>query len=429
MRSRITRRAAAKLGLAPLFVPAAALGLNGSTPASDRIALGFVGVGQRGVNNMRSFLAEPGCQVAAACDVDQNHLAGARDTANTHNGNKDCRTYHEMEEVFARSDIDAIVMSLPDHWHGIASVQALQAGKDVFGEKPLSHNWAEARAIADAVARYGRVWQTGSWQRSHASFRFACELVRNGRIGKVTRVEVGLPGGHEDFDGLGHRNLPEKPPRELDYNRWLGPAPFAPYAPARVHRTWRWNFDYGGGMLLDWVGHHVDIAHWGLGMDDSGPEEVSATGEFSTQNPIWNTPVAFRVEARYPGGAEVLISGGHDDIRLGAKFIGEEGWIWVDRAGLEAEPKSLLQSKIRGGETRLYYSPGHFRNFLDCVKTRRAPVAAAETALRSATPAYLGLISILTGRTIRWDPKKEKIVGDAVAERFLSRPMRSPWRL
>jgi hypothetical protein len=164
-------------------------------------------------------------------------------------------------------------------------------------------------------------------------------------------------------------------------------------------------------------------------MDDSGPEEVSAAGEFAAENPIWNTPVKFRVNARYPGGTQVLISGGYDDVRPGAKFIGEEGWIWIDRAGMDAKPKSLLQSKIGGGDTRLYYSPGHFRNFLDCIKTRRAPVAPAETALRSATPAYLGLISILTGRTIRWDPRKEKIVGDEAAERYLSRPMRSPWRL
>ena len=422
----MTRRSAIRaLGAAPLFVPAAALGLSGRTPPSDRIALGFVGTGARGRNNLRSFLGEPDIRVAALCDVDARHLGEAR----AESGASDCTLTPEMDAVFARDDIDAVVLSLPDHWHGIASVRALRAGKDVYGEKPLSHNWAEARAIANAVSRYGRVWQTGSWQRSHATFRFACELVRNGRIGEVKRVEVGLPGGHTDFDGLGHRTEPEAPPAELDYDRWLGPAPETPYCPARVHRTWRWSFDYGGGMLLDWVGHHVDIAHWAMGFDNTGPTEVRGSGGFDREHPVWNTPTKFRVEAAYAGGVELLIAGGYPDVRPGAAFIGSEGWVWVDRSGFQASPKSLLRSPVAGNETRLYDSPGHFRNFLDCVRSRREPITPAETALRSATPAYLGLIAIETGRTIRWDPAEEKILDDPMAERLLSRPMRSPWRI
>ncbi|MBL8226926.1 MAG: Gfo/Idh/MocA family oxidoreductase [Bryobacterales bacterium] len=406
-----------------LFIPATALGLNGGVPASDRVNVACIGTGWQGMNNVKSFLAEPGAQVRALCDIDKTHLAEAQAAA------PDAKTYHEMDEVFARADIDAVVLSLPDHWHGVASTRALAAGKDVYGEKPLAQNWAEGRAIVDAVVRYGRIWQTGSWQRSLSSFRFACELVRNGRIGKVKRVEVGLPGGHPDFDGLGHRNRPEPPPVSLDYERWLGPAPAAPYSPARVHKTWRWNFDYGGGMLLDWVGHHVDIAHWGLGMDDSGPEAVSGTGEFDRQHPVWDTPSKFRVEARYAGGVSMWISGGYDDVRRGTKFIGDEGWVWVDRSGIDAEPRGLLSSRIRGNEVHLYDSPGHFRNFIDCVRSRRETACPASTALRSATPAYLGLIAIVTGRTIRWDPARQRIVGDAEAERRLSRPMRSPWHL
>jgi predicted dehydrogenase len=417
---RVSRRSLLR---SALIVPGSALGLNGAVPASDRVNVACIGTGWQGMNNLKSFLGEPGAQVVAVCDIDRTHLDEARAAAP---GAKAC---HEMDEIFARADVDAVVLSLPDHWHGIASMRALSASKDVYGEKPLAQNWAEGKAIADAVARYGRIWQTGSWQRSLASFRFACELVRNGRIGKVTRVEVGLPGGHPDFDGLGRRNRPEPPPATLDYERWLGPAPAAPYSPARVHKTWRWNFDYGGGMLLDWVGHHVDIAHWGLGMDGSGPEEVSGKGEFDAEHPVWDTPVKFRVEARYAGGVTMVISGGYDDIRRGTKFLGDEGWIWVDRSGLDAEPRGLLSSRIRGGEIHLYDSPGHFRNFLECVRSRRDPVCPAATALRSATPAYLGLISILTGRTIRWDPREQRMVGDAAAERRLSRPMRSPWRL
>ncbi len=406
-----------------------ALRLNGAGAPSDRVTVACVGTGWQGTNNVKSFLAEASAQVVAVCDIDRTHLAEARDIVNIKYGNGDCQTYTDFDEVFARKDIDAVVMSLPDHWHGVASTRALRAGKDVYGEKPIAHNFAEGKAIVDAVARYGRIWQTGSWQRSLTQFRLACELVRNGRIGKVSRVEVGLPGGHTDFDELGHLDSPQPPPSTLDYDRWLGPAPYAPYAPARVHKTWRWNFDYGGGMLLDWVGHHVDIAHWGLDMDDSGPVEVSGQGEFSAANRIWNTPVKFRVRARYSTGAEMLISGGHDDIRRGAKFIGDEGWIWVDRSGIEASRPHLLSGRLGGSDIRLYHSPGHFKNFLDCVRTRRPTVAPASAALRSATPAFLGLISIVTGRSIRWDPVAQSIVGDGDAARHLSRSMRGPWHL
>jgi len=406
-----------------------ALRLKGSTAPSDRISVACVGTGWQGLNNVKSFLAESSAQIVAVCDIDQQHLAESRDAVNSKYENRDCAAYSDFEEVFARKDIDAIVMSLPDHWHGLAATRALRAGKDVYGEKPLAHNFTEAKAIVDAVARYGRIWQTGSWQRSLTPFRLACELVLNGRIGHVQRVEVGLPGGHTDFDGLGHLDAPQVPPKTLDYNRWLGPAPWAPYAPSRVHKTWRWNYDYGGGMLLDWVGHHVDIAHWGLAMDDSGPVEVEGTGEFSAANRIWNTPVKFRVKARYATGQAIHISGGYDEVRRGAKFIGDEGWIWVDRSGIEASSPKLLVRRLGGDDLRLYHSPGHFKNFLDCVKDRRPAVAPASAALRSATPAFLGLISIITGRTIHWDPKTQSIVGDPGAARLLSRPMRTPWSL
>ena len=430
MRNRITRRTLLKAATGlPLIVPASALGKDGAVAPSDRVVMGLIGTGWQGMNNVRSFLDEPQAQIVALCDIERNHLGQALEAVNAAYGNTDCRTYHEMDELFARSDIDAVSMTLPDHWHGVASMRALRAGKDVYGEKPLAHNWAEGRAIADGVARYGRVWQTGSWQRSRATFRFACELVRNGRIGKVNRVEVGLPGGHTDFDGLGHLDSPQPPPDTLDWDRWLGPAPYAPYCPARAHKTWRWNFDYGGGMLLDWVGHHVDIAHWGLDLDRTGPTEVSATGEFSAASRVWNTPVKFRVTAKYSNGAAIFISGGYEDVRLGAKFIGDEGWIWVDRSGIEAEPRSLLAKRITGDEIRLPVSTSHHRDFLECVKSRRTPLTPAETALRSATPAYLGLISIITKRNIRWDPARERIPGDSEAERYLSRPMRGPWHL
>ncbi len=388
-----------------------------------------IGTGWQGGNNVKSFLDEPGAQLVALCDIDTEHLAREQANVNTRYGNRDCATYHLFEEVLARPDIDAVSLSLPDHWHGIVAVRAAEAGKDIYGEKPLAHNFAEGLAICEAVSRYRRVWQTGSWQRSITDFRYACELVLNGRIGKVSRAEVGLPGGLTDFDGLGHLDSPMPPPKTLDYDRWLGPAPAVPYCPARIHKTWRWNLDYGGGLLMDWIGHHVDIAHWGLGLDQTGPLEVTGKGEFSSDNRIWNAPAKFRVEAAYAGGVTMLISGGYTDIRSGVRWIGDRGWVWADRSGLNAEPGNLLTSKIGPNEIHLEKSPGHHRQFLECVRSRRRTLTPPEVALRSATPGYLGLISMLVGHKIRWDPQAQKIIGDSEAERLLSRSMRSPYRL
>jgi len=398
-------------------------------PASNVITVGLIGTGWQGANNVNSFLELPEARVLAVCDVDAVHLEGARAAVNRHYGNKDCALYPHFEDVLARADIDAVCLSVPDHWHGVVSIEALRAGKDVYGEKPLAHNFAEGRAICEAVRRYGRVWQTGSWQRSLAQFRLACELVRNGRLGKVRKVEVGLPGGHTDWDGKGAETRPGPPPATLDYERWLGPAPWAPYCPARVHKTWRWHSDYGGGMLMDWIGHHMDIAQWGLGFDETGPYEVEARGEFPASGALWNTAVKFRVTARYEGGIEILISGGYDDVRRGAKWIGDEGWLWVDRAGMEAGPEALLRSRIQADEIHLPRSPGHHQQFIDCVKSRRRTLTPPDVALRSATPGYLGLISMQLGRKVRWDPARQRIVDDLEAARCLARPMRSPWRL
>ncbi|MHC5074699.1 MAG: Gfo/Idh/MocA family protein, partial [Planctomycetota bacterium] len=271
-KQRFTRRGFLKktTGLAlgtiafPYVVPSSALGKAGTVAPSNRITAGMVGWGMQGPGNTAAFLSEKDCQVVAMCDLDEGPLADAVRTINKRNGNQDCTAYHDFREMFAREDIDMVMLAVPDHWHAILAIAAAKAGKDIFGEKPLAHTYAEQQAICRAVKQYGRVWQTGSWQRSERNFRFACELVRNGYIGEIKEVHVGLPAGHNDFSGRASETTFQDPPKELDYNFWLGPAPYAPYCPARVHMNWRWNMDYGGGQLLDWIGHHLDIAHWGL---------------------------------------------------------------------------------------------------------------------------------------------------------------------
>jgi predicted dehydrogenase len=425
---RLSASAAAAGGF-PTIVRATALGLQGAVAPSDRVALATIGVGWMGGSHLDAFLKVPGCRLVAVCDLDEEHLAQAKAKVDKKYGDAGCATYRAFEEVLARRDIDAVSMACPDHWHGIVAFSALRAGKDVYGEKPLAHNFAEGLAIAEAQARYKRIWQTGSWQRSKENFRRACELVRNGRIGKIRRIEVGLPGGHTDFAKTKDQTAVTDPPATLNWDRWLGPAPVAPYCVARVHKNWRWNLDYGGGQIMDWIGHHVDIAHWGMGWDNAGPLEVEGQGEYPPRDALWNTATKYRVTAKYPGGVVMTIAGGYKEIRGGTKWIGDDGWIWVNRNGLEAEPAGLLASEIKPGEIQLKKSPGHYEEFIECVKSRQPTLTPAAVALRSATPGWLGQIAMLTKRKIRWDPERQRILKDAAAEKLLSRSMRAPWRL
>jgi predicted dehydrogenase len=314
----------------------------------------------------------------------------------------------------------------------LIAVEAARNGKDIYGEKPLAKTIVEQQAIVRAVKKYGRIWQTGSWQRSWSNFHKGAEIVRNGMIGKITRVEVGLPSGHSDFGHDAAETAIRKPPPELDYNTWIGPSKMVPYRKCQVHLNWRWNYNTGGGQLLDWVGHHVDIAHWGLGFDNSGPYEIEGHGDFPPKDAIWNACTKYRIELKYPGDIHMTIAGGYDEIKGGTKWIGTDGWVYVDRGKFESsqeEWKDIKELSYDDVKIRLCRSNDHYRNFIDCVKTRQQTITPVETAHHSAIPGHLGLISMLTGRKIRWDVKKEEILHDHGATALMSRHYRLPYQI
>jgi predicted dehydrogenase len=434
--ARLTRRhflstAGAAL-VAPTILPASVLGAADRPAPSNRITLGVLGWGMQGPGNTQGFMAQSDCQVIAACDVDQAHLDQAVNAINSHYKNQDCKAYRDYRELMAREDLDAVMLALPDHWHALTAVEAANRKKDIYGEKPLARTVADQQAIVKAVQANQRIWQTGSWQRSVPNFHKACEIVRNGLIGKVSRVEVGLPSGHTDFARTGDKRSVTDPPAHLDYEFWIGPAKLMPYIEARVHMNWRWNYNTGGGQLLDWIGHHCDIAHWGLDLDDSGPLEVEGQGEFPPEDAIWNSCTKYRCTLKYPRDITMIIAGGHSDIRGGTKWIGTDGWVWVDRGRFEAsnpEWRDMRRLPESQRKISLYESRNHQRNFLDCVKSRKPTITPVEVAHHSALPGHLGLIAMLVNRKLQWDATKEVIVGDDAASKLLTRPYRAPWQL
>lgn len=409
--------AAAGLGF-PAIVPARVFG---AAAPSNRIAVGMIGVGGHGTDvNLKGFLAQPDARVVSVCDVDSARLARARTIVNERYGDGGCSATGDFREILARPDIDAVMISTPDHWHVPISLAALRAGKDVCCEKPTL-TLAEGRAQADAVRRYGAVFQTSTEDRSVAVYHRMAELVRNGRIGRVHTVRIGLPTGPAG-DG---DPTPKPVPPELDYDMWLGPAPWAPYAPDRVHHNFRWILDYSVGMIADWGAHLFDTAQWGLDVERSGPVEIDGRGEFLSKG-LYNTARKFRVEYRYANGVRMIAENDVPYIR----FEGDGGWVgnrgW--RGPIQAEPDSILREVVGPGETRLFTCPGgEHRNFLDCVKSRQEPYFPAEIGHRVSSVCHLGHISMLLGRKLRWNPVTEAFVGDDDANRLRTRASRAPW--
>ena len=395
--------------------------------------MGMIGCGWQGGSNMSAFLNNPASQVVAVCDPDQQHLSDAAETVNRHYKNQDCKTYHDFRELLARPDIDAVMIATPDHWHALPVIEAARRDKDIYGEKPLARTVAEQRAMVKAVQQHKRIWQTGSWQRSERHFHYAAEIVRNGLIGKLKRVEVGLPGGHADFANTKDKTAVTEPPSDLDYDFWSGPSQKLPYIEARIHKNWRWNYNTGGGQLLDWIGHHCDIAHWGMDCDNSGPLEIEGQGVFPAKDAVWNTATKYRLTAKYPNDIEMIIAGGHRDIKDGTKWIGTDGWVWVSRGNALETSNPDWSDRRRLSEdlrrVKLYESRDHFGNFLTSAKSRKPTITPIEVAHHSAIPGHLGLIAMLVGRKIKWDAAREVIPGDTEASKLLTREYRGPWKL
>jgi predicted dehydrogenase len=402
-----------------------------------------IGIGWQGGGNLGQFLGCNGSKVVAVCDVDEGHLNNAAKQVNDRYKNTDCKKFKDYRELLQMKDLDAVAISTPDHWHSIPAVAAANAKKDIFCEKPLSHTLAEGIAMVDAVQKNQRIWQTGSWQRSGPDFRRAALMVVNGYVGKVTRVEVGLPSGHSDFAGTKNNQPNGNPPAGVDYDFWIGPAQMMPFNPCRFHKNWRWNYNTGGGQLMDWIGHHCDIAHWGLSNpkygcapdDQVGPLELTAKSEFPPKDAVWNTATKFRIECKYPNNVDVVIAGGHGDIQGGAKWIGPNGWVYVTRGKFECSDKSWLNDIIQREKTKkdlemvLLDSRGHMQQFIDSCKSRQKTLTPVEVAHRSQTPGHLGLIASRTGRKLTWNAAKQEIVGDPEATKMLSKEFRKPWQL
>lgn len=398
--------AAGAVAAAPLFVPRTAFGAN------NKINMGVIGIGKQGEFHVRQLRHHPDVKIVAVADVyrqfrelGQGLLGGAAE----------CAGYNDFRELLARKDIDAVLIATPDHWHAIPAIEAARAGKDIYCEKPLSLTVHEAREMVKATRRYNRVFQTGSQQRSGAEFRRACELVRNGYIGKLKEIRIAVGGPSVEC------HLPAEPvPAGMDWDLWLGPAPVRPFnAVLRpphndTYPNWRAYRDYSGGGMTDWGAHHFDIAQWALDMDNSGPVQVIPPDGKEVKNLTYI----------YANGIPMYKMDGP-----GVTFVGSEGEIIVNRGRLDTTPASLRTLAPKPGDIRLYDSKDHHRDWLDCIRTRQRPICDVEVGCRTVTVCHIGNIAFRLGRPLKWDPAAERFINDDMANRMLHRAYREPWQL
>jgi predicted dehydrogenase len=412
MAGRVTRRRflsasvrGVALGLAaPAVVRSGAIATESGPSANDKVSVGFIGLGGMGSGHLGGYAHDRKYPAVAVCDVDTTNRERAAASVGP-----ECGKHNDYRELLDRKDVDAVVIAVPDHWHALTAIRACEAGKDVYCEKPLSLTIRQARAMAEAARRYARVFQTGSQQRSSEEFRKACELVRSGRIGKISEVLVNVWGSSRPCA------LPaEDVPAGMDWDRWIGPAPWRPFNKGLHPFNWRNYRDFSGGMMTDWGAHHLDIAQWGLGMDGSGPVEILP--------PEGKNYVTYR----YENG--IVVKCGELGVN-GVQFVGSSGRITVNRGYFHAEPAEAAEEPLGPGDVKLPKSPGHHEDWRRSIATRGRPICDVEIGARSVTVCHLGNIAIWLGRKIRWDPAREEIIEDAEAARWLDRPMRAPYHI
>jgi predicted dehydrogenase len=408
-------------------------------PAAEPIIMGAIGIGSpqsRGRAIMRDAYGKEGVQYVAVCDVDGRHreqaVADIKKAAMDFKKESvpEVKTHEDFRELLDNKDIKAVTIATPDHWHVLVAIDALRKGKDVYCEKPLTLTIAEGQALLKVVKQTGRIFQVGSQQRSDKNFHLACELVRNGRIGKIKTVETRI-GGNPTSPSLPKTEVP----KGLNWDFWLGQTPMVDFAElkqgshtfTRCHYEFRWWYDYSGGKMTDWGAHHNDIAQWGLGMDESGPVAVEAEGEAPSKEPnSYNCHPNFKITYTYANGAKLICTSGGEN---GIKFIGEDDkWIFVTRGKINASDKKLLDEPLGSGAARLYLSTNHMQNFLDGVRTRKPCICPAEIGFHSVSVCHIGVIALRTGKKLKWDPVKQ-VFDDAEANKLLSREMRKPWKL
>jgi predicted dehydrogenase len=426
-RDFIRQSAAATAALmAPYIVPASALGRDGAVAPSERIAVGMIGTGGMGSAHLDWLATQPGVEVVALCDVDAAHLESARKLVVSKNGKgkNGITALHDFRELVARPEIDAVFVVTPDHWHALASIAAVRAGKDVYCEKPLTNSIGEGRALCNAVKDHGRVLQCGSHERSNPNVLRACEIVRGGRLGEIRTVRVYLPCDEPHHQQARTRKLvPAAVPEGFDYDFWLGPTPVVPYAENATHFWWRFNLHYGGGEMTDRGAHIIDLAQMALQLDGTGPVEVQARGVQMTGG-LYDAFLDFEFENKYANGLRLI---GEKTGPRGIRFEGDEGSLFVNIHGgkLEANPASIL-SEGPTSEAADGYAP-HRRDFVNAVRTRGTTRAGAEAAHRTASICQINNVSMRLGRELKWDPVAEKFVNDDEASGFLLPPMRAPW--
>jgi predicted dehydrogenase len=382
---------------------------------NDRPNIALIGCGNRGriIGKQAAALG----QMVMICDLDDSHLAIGQKEHPSATATKDFR------KILERDDIHIIVNGTPDHWHTLINIAAVKAGKDVYSEKPLTLTIDEGRHVVTAVNKNKRILQTGSQQRSDKRFRLACELVRNGRIGKLQHIITNLPTG--PIEGP----FPAAPtPEGLNWEMWQGQTPAVPYVPQRCHHSFRYWLDYSGGMMTDWGAHHNDIAQWANDSERTGPIEIEGKSLIGLIPGGYTTPAQFRVEYKYANGVKLTCkSSAPDNSPNGVTFQGSDGWIFVSRREIKASNPDLITQPLPASAKRLYHSENHMQNFFDCIRSRKQPICESEIGHRSVSVCHLGVLSMRLGRKLKWDPKHEKFVDDKDANKMLSREMRKPY--